>query len=146
MTNEDLLKTIAELEKRNAKEKASFGFYRYGGANDESYIKANRKGLELFAAELLKTGIKAEQLEFKEHLVEKIDLDTDWTDDNGEYYFNYIELTNKDKESNQDFPEHKNKVKSRLLRLGYIGIAIILIGLLLIGLQTVISWIEKSVG
>jgi len=141
MTDEKLKEFITELEKRNEKEKAFFGFYQYGGGPDESCIKANRKGLELYAVQLLKAGIESENLEYNENKVQSIGLDTKWTDENGEFFFDYVELTKKEKELNEKFPEYKDTWKDQIFKVGCIGIGILLVGLILVGLITVITWI-----
>jgi len=141
MTDEKLKEFITELEKRNEKEKAFFGFHQYGGGPDESCIKANRKGLELYAVELLKAGIESENLEYNENKVQSIGLDTEWTDENGEFFFDYVELTKKEKELNEKFPEYKDTWKDKVFKVGCIGIGILLVGLILVGLITVITWI-----
>lgn len=142
MTDEELKNIISELEKRNEKEKAYFGFYQYGGGPDESCIKANRKGLELFAVELLKAGIESENRKFEENKVESIGLNIDWTDENGEFFFDYVELTNNDKEPNKTtFPEYEDTWKDKMFKIGCIGIGIILVGLIIVGLMTTLTWI-----
>ncbi|MDG4715064.1 hypothetical protein [Winogradskyella marincola] len=142
MTDEELKKIIFELEKRNEKEKAFFGFYEYGGGPDESHIKANRKGLELFATELLKVGIESENREFKKNGTESIGLNTDWLDENGEFFFDFVELTKKDKApTEKTFPEHKETWKDKAFRVGCFGIGILLVGLIIVGLITVLNWI-----
>ena len=50
LEKEELEKIIAQLEKCNAADGAYFAINRYGGGPEESYINANRTGLELFAA------------------------------------------------------------------------------------------------
>jgi len=141
MTDEKLKKLITELENRNEKDKAYFGFYQYGGGPDESCIKANRKGLELYAAELLKAGIESENLEYNENQIASIGLDIDWIDEDGEFFFDYVELTNKDKEPKKKFPEYKETWKDKIFKIGCIGIGILLVGLILVGIITVITWI-----
>ena len=141
MTDEELKKLITELENRNEKDKAYFGFYQYGGGPDESYIKANKKGLELYAAELLKAGIESENLEFNENKIASVGLDIDWIDEDGEFFFDYVELTNKEKEPKKKFPEYEETWKDKIFKVGCIGIGILLVGLILIGIITVITWI-----
>ncbi|WP_132706154.1 hypothetical protein [Winogradskyella wandonensis] len=142
MTDEELKKIITELENRNEKEKAYFGFYQYGGGPDESCIKANRKGLELYAVELLKAGLESETREYEKNKVESVGLNTDWTDENGEFFFDYVELTNKDKKSkDKSFPENKETWKDKAFKIGCIGIGILLIGLTIIGFVSVLNWL-----
>lgn len=142
MTDEELKKVISELENRNENEKAFLGFYVYGGGPEEGHIKANRKGLELFATELLKVGIESENREFEKNGTESIGLNTDWLDKNSEFFFDFVELTKKDKTpTEKTFPEHKENWKDKALRIGCFGIAILLVGLIIVGLITVLNWI-----
>lgn len=141
MTDKELEEIINELEKRSEKEEAYFGFYHYGGGPYESYIKANRKGLELFATELLKTAIESENREIKENIVETIELNISWMDENSEFFFDHIELTTKEKETNQQYFEHKETWKDLIFKVGCIGILLLTIGLTVIGLITALTWI-----
>jgi hypothetical protein len=141
MTKEELKKIVAELEKQNEKEKAYFGFYQYGGGPDESCLKANRKGLELFSAELLKVAIKSDNFEFKENKIESISLEIDWTDENSHFYFDHVELTNKDKGPIGAFSHPKDTWRDKLFVISLIGMGILLIGLLIVGLITTVSWL-----
>lgn len=44
-----------------SKETALFEIYQYGGGPDESFVKADEAGLQLFAIEPLKASLKPEQ-------------------------------------------------------------------------------------
>ncbi|MBO6881793.1 hypothetical protein [Winogradskyella sp.] len=142
MTDKELKKLISELENRNEKEKAFFGFYEYGGGPDESHIKANRKGLELFASELLKVGLESENRKFEKNETESIGLNTDWLDENGEFFFDFVELTKKDKTpTKKTFPEYKESWKDKAFKIGCLAIGILLVGLIVVGLITVLKWV-----
>ena len=62
MNKEELQNIIDKLESENRKEKAYFGIFEYGSGPDESYIKADKQGLELFALEILKAARDSEEL------------------------------------------------------------------------------------
>lgn len=142
MTEEELKKIITQLKSRNEKNKAHFGFYQYGGGPDESYIKANKQGLELFAVELLRAGIESKNREFANNKVETIGLDLDWIHQDGDFLIDYIEITNKDRDStNKAFPTNKESWKEKILKVGCIVIGIVVIGLIVIGFISVLSWI-----
>ena len=142
MTDEELKKIITELENRNEKEKAYFGFYEYGGGPDESCIGANRKGLELFAVELLKAAIESETFEYEKNKLQSVGLNLDWTDKNADFFFDYVELTNKNIDSNdKTFPEYKVTWKDKVLKIGCVGVGILLVGLTIIGLISVLTWL-----
>jgi len=61
MTDEDIKKLIDDLRSQKNYDEAYIGFFQYGGGPDESYIKANRQGLELHAAELLEAALETEK-------------------------------------------------------------------------------------
>lgn len=65
MDKTELQKIIDTLEKNQSTEDAYFGIFQYGGAPDESYIKANKEGLELFSLELLKAAKVSENFKKK---------------------------------------------------------------------------------
>ena len=65
MTDRKIENIVSELDKNNEKDEAFFGFYQYGGDKDESCIRANKQGLELFSAELLKARLEIEQRNFE---------------------------------------------------------------------------------
>ena len=60
-TNEARIEAIiGELESVASKEKGYFSMWQYGGGPDESFIKANRDGLRLYAIELLKASLETD--------------------------------------------------------------------------------------
>jgi hypothetical protein len=70
-----LQEIIIELEKRNKKEDAYFGFYQHNEGQSEScYIKGNKEGLELYAIELLKASLENYSV-FEEDKEECYELD-----------------------------------------------------------------------
>ena len=140
MTDDKLQNIITELEKRNDKSKAYFGFYQYGGGEDESCIKANRQGLELYAVELLKAGIEIENRTFENGLTEVYGIEDDWADENADFFFDYIEFTKKLKEPNELFPVHKETWKDQLMKVLIMTIIFLLVAFLIIGFITALGW------
>ena len=55
-TKEDLQNIIDQFDEEELKRQGIFGISQYGGGSDESFIRANKEGLELFALELLKSA------------------------------------------------------------------------------------------
>ena len=53
LTKEELQKIIDQFDEDELKRQGIFGISQYGGGSDESFIRANKKGLELFALQLL---------------------------------------------------------------------------------------------
>jgi len=144
VTDEKIQNIITELENKNDKEKAYFGFYQYGGGSDESCIRGNRKGLELFATELLKASIESEENDYLENQFSYNEIDIGWTDSNGDFFFDSIEITNKDKKNKEDqFPEYKHKstITDKFNHLILIAVVSLILLFLITGSVTVIKWI-----
>ena len=93
MTIEALEKIINEFDKEELKKQAIFGLYTYGGVTEESFIKANKEGLELFALELLTSAKNSENL-LKNDKDKTISLENceEWIDQDSTIYLNYIEV------------------------------------------------------
>ena len=133
---------ISELENNNNKEKAFFGFYQYGGGIDESCIRANKQGLELFSAELLKARAEIDNRTFENGEIEHYQIDISWTDENADFYFDSLELTSKIKTEKEDsFTEYKETWKDELYGYLIFGIIIVLVIIFIIGFITTIRWI-----
>ncbi|MEM6516739.1 MAG: hypothetical protein AAF688_11200 [Bacteroidota bacterium] len=142
MTDDQLKDIVNQLENRNEKDKAFFGFYQYSGTPEESCIKANRHGLELFAVELINAGLKSETLKFEERDIETVSLNTDWADEDADFFFDFIEVTNKDKVSSENtFPNTQETWKDKVIIVGLLAFGLVLIALMLVGLGTVLTWL-----
>ncbi|CAM1370014.1 hypothetical protein [Tenacibaculum xiamenense] len=142
MTNYELENIIFELKDSNKKEEALFGFYHQDGDEYNTCIKANKQGLELFSAELLKARLEIENRKFENREVEYLEMEIGWTDSNADYYFENIVLTRKIKtESGESFPEYKETWKDKLYGYLIFGIIIGLFIFLIIGFITTINWI-----
>ena len=77
MTPEEVSEFAAKLAAATPAAEAYFGIFQHGGGPDESFIRANKQGLQLFAAELLRAADQVDEtlahetktiipLEFKE--------------------------------------------------------------------------------
>jgi hypothetical protein len=60
LTKEELQKIIELFDEEDLKRQGIFGISQYGSGSDESYIRANKEGLELFALALLKAATNTE--------------------------------------------------------------------------------------
>ncbi|WP_440120875.1 hypothetical protein [Tenacibaculum sp. Ill] len=141
MTQKSIKNIISNLE-NNKKEEAFFGFYNLDGDEYSTTIKANRQGLELFSAELLKASIEIENRDFKNGEIEPYEIDISWTDLNADFYFESIELTKKIKTIEEKiFPEYKETWKDKLYKCFIGGAIICLMLILIIGSITVLKWI-----
>lgn len=141
MTDNKNENIVSELEKRNEKDEAFFGFYQYGGDKDESCIRANKQGLELFSAELLKAALEIEQWDFENGEIEPFEIDISWTDSNAYFYFDSLELTKKLRTEKESFPEYEESWKDKIYGYLIFGIIVILVIMLIIVIITTLSWI-----
>jgi hypothetical protein len=100
MTPTKLQQIITELETTNSPQEAYFAINTFGGGHDESYIQANKQGLELFAAQLLKASHDFDAAkESKEQSVIDLDYEQEWID--GEVIIQYVQPANKPEVSNE---------------------------------------------
>mgnify|MGYP000855186621 CR=1 FL=1 len=134
MNKDDLLKIIEEIESKSSAEKATFGIYVYGGGEDESYIKANRQGLELYAANLLKAAREIDDNSGL-NVNEKISLDygADWIDKESSIFLQYIEVSEKRPEYVKK-ENDKDEWKEKALRFGCLAGLFILISIFILGM------------
>nr|BFF38676.1 hypothetical protein BACY1_04810 [Tenacibaculum mesophilum] len=140
MKDEEIGKLINELRSQKNYDKAYIGYFQYGGGPDESYIKANRQGLELHAAELLEAALETEK-EFEDGKIKTFGLDEGIPDEESDFFFDYVELKKEVRnEIKPDF-EYNETWKDKIFKFGCFGILIGLGILTIIGLITVISWI-----
>ncbi len=134
MNKDDLLKIIEEIESKSSAEKATFGIFVYGGGEDESYIKANKQGLELYAANLLKAAREIdENSSLSENQKIPLNYEADWIDKESSIYLQYIELSEKKPEyvkKENDNDEWKEKA----LRFGCLAGLFILISIFILGM------------
>jgi len=134
LEKEELKFIISQLRKDNTEEDSFFGVLQYGGGPDESMIKANRKGLRLYAAELLEASITDSENN-------TIAFDSDWTYDNADFFFDYIELSEKIQNEEKREERESNSWADKLILIGCIAGVIALIICTIIGLVTSINWL-----
>lgn len=131
----DLNEIIDKLEKTNSKSDASFGIFQYGGGPDESYIKGNKQGLELFAAELLKASKDAEDIvSDKEKEIIPLEYEEGWID--GDIFIQYIQPS-LEKREGLDEPSNKTSWKDKLLGLGCLVMLFSFLGFALVGVGVI---------
>lgn len=91
LTNEELQKIIHLFEEDELKRLGIFGILQYGGGSDESYIRANKEGLQLFALELLKSvGSIEKTLAGTEKNIIPLNYDEDWVDESSDTIIQYV--------------------------------------------------------
>lgn len=141
MTQEKLQKIIEELEVEVAKDKATFGIFQYGGGSDESFIKADKGGLMLFALEILKAANKYDiTLNDKNKNIIPIKFKESWFSDQSDTVVQYIEPVN-ERLPNEKPVNHKDTIFDKLLPFGCYAVLIFLVATLLVGLWTLVKWI-----
>ena len=141
MNKEELQNIIDKLESENPKEKAYFGIFEYGGGPDESFIKANKQGLELFALEILKAARDTEELlnDDKGESVFPLGFDEDWIDDDCSTYIQYIEPTNEIRTITKREP-YVETWTDKTMKFGCISTILIAIVSAIVGIVTIVKW------
>ncbi|MEA5137968.1 hypothetical protein [Arcicella rigui] len=137
MTDEELQNIINSFDETTLKEQAIWGIFQYGGGSDESFIKANKEGLTLFALELLKASLESKKI--KENPNEKfihIDCDENWNLKDAETYLQYIEIIDEKQHSNT-FIEANYSMFDNVMMYLLMIIGFILLVALWMGFETI---------
>jgi hypothetical protein len=138
LTQEKLQQIIDQFDEHALRQQGIFGIYQYGGGPDESFIRANKEGLELYALELLKSAKRMEGIPVNKG-VNSIPFDEDWTEESSDMHLHYIEpVTRKQKIKSDE--EHKRFI-SKLLPYGCGLIFIILLIAIIVGFETMFKWL-----
>lgn len=142
LTKEELQKIIDQFDEEELKRQGIFGISQYGGGSEESFIRANKEGLELFALQLLKAAKDSEATiaDPEKKLIINFDYDEEWIDENGDTFIHYIEPI-ADKQKTKPKSDYKSTFLDRLIPYGCGLIAIILVISVVVGLFTVFNWI-----
>lgn len=141
MTKEELIKLVENLDEDSLKEQGIFGIYQYGGGPDESSIKANKEGLQLFALELLRASDKFDKgFKDKEEKLFSLDYHGNWFDQDSEICIDFIEPSSKLRTA---ITEQKETLTDKLIPYGC-GAILILIGIsVLVGLVQILDFITS---
>jgi hypothetical protein len=143
MTKKEIQKIVDQLVSGNSEEEAYFGIlYNDSTGEDESYIKANKQGLELFASELPKASRDAEEIinsgEGKIHVIglpEEIFL-------SGNALIKYVEPSlEKRSQINQKTQEYSENWKDTVIKVGCLSLVGLFLLLAIIEIIDIISWI-----
>ncbi|NTS44037.1 hypothetical protein HRG84_24370 [Flavisolibacter sp. BT320] len=141
MIQDELQNIIEELEAKVSKDKATFGIFQYGGGADESFIKADKEGLKLFALALLHAAQKsADTINNKEKNVITLEFEENWISEQSDTVIHYVEPVAQTQPS-EEREKHKDTFIDKLLPVGCYTVLIILLGALLVGLWTLAKWI-----
>jgi hypothetical protein len=141
LTQNELQNIIDQLEQDVSKDNATFGIFQYGGGSDESYIKADKEGLKLFAIYLLKAASNADYIiSHKEKNIDTVPFQESWINEQSDTVIQYIEPVNK-RPVNVEGKKYKERFVEKLLPYGcFLGLAILLIAIV-IGLWTIVKWV-----
>ncbi len=141
MTEGELQNIINKFDENELKKQAIWGIFQYGGGSHESFIKANKEGLELFALELLKASYESKSvIENNQDKLIHLDYYGNWIYEDADTYLDYIKLTD-EKPIPKPKIEYKPTLADKLMPYLFGAILIILLVALLIGLGTMFSWI-----
>jgi len=141
LTNEELQKIIKQFDEDDLKRQGIFGISQYGGGSDESFIRANKEGLQLFALELLKSAIDTDKTLAKiEKNVIPLSYDEDWIDENSDTIIRYVEPI-ADKQKIKPKGDYKSTLTDKLIPFGCGLIALILVISVIVGLITLFNWL-----
>ncbi|TGE29582.1 hypothetical protein [Hymenobacter metallicola] len=148
MTPEELTTLVAQLEADTPASGAYFGIFQYGDEPDASFIKANKAGLKLFAAEILRAATQVEAtLAHETETIIPLDFeDATWLD--GDILVHYIEPVNYSAASQ---PEAKPRALFDRFSDNLQGFVLLSFGVFLLisllvgignGIQTIANWIS----
>lgn len=141
MTDEEIKRVIDQLKTDNPETDALFDINFYGGGPDESFIKANKQGLQLFAAELLQGSIESKKIiEDKEKNIIPLNHTNEWV--NGDVLIDYIEPTFATRQKPEE-PKKKNKLKHKLIGIGLSIFLLFLVICLIVGFVTIVKDINQ---
>ncbi|WP_129021113.1 hypothetical protein [Edaphocola flava] len=137
MQKEQLQELIDKLEETQLVHDAYFKIGSENGHHTESYIRANKEGLRLFALRLLKASNQNE----KTSLPHWFDITEEWLEDDSEVFINHIQILQEKRTSVP--PEiESSDTGGKLLGYGCILIMLLLITSTIIGLITIVQWIS----
>ena len=136
MENKDLQIIINQLRQDNAGDRAHIGFQEFDKeSSGENVIKANKEGLQLFAAELLTASMIAPT---SQEVQQRFTLNPD-LQYSSEIIFKYIALTPESREALTTIKEAASE-KSNIFSRGCIVFLIVVAVLVVLGLVTVVRW------
>lgn len=140
MTKEELQKIINQFDEEELKKQGIFSILQYGGGSDESFIKANKEGLEMFALELLKSSRDAESvIADKEKNIIPLNYDESWIDEFGDTFIQYIEPIKGKQELKSK--KYEQTFFDKLIPAGCIITIIVIVIATIVGLVTITNWL-----
>ena len=136
MTDDEIRKFINDLRDKQKFDEAYIGFFQFGGGSEESFIKANRQGLEMHAAELLEAAVTKYNDKSKSY-----GLDEGIQDIEGDFSFQYVDLKEGKRGEIKPSPDYKETWTDKVFLIGCIAVILIFLSIGVIVLITIAKWI-----
>lgn len=138
MKPQELQNLIKELDKPNPNEEAYLGIFLNDRNEDQAYLKANKKGLELVAALFLKASSEVNTAKVKnEGVYLELNSSKSWFDKESELSIDFVEIVGSKPESK---PEYVPKWYDSLSGYGCITIVVLILIAAIIGFVTIGKW------
>ncbi|MEO8148174.1 MAG: hypothetical protein ABI723_11075 [Bacteroidia bacterium] len=131
---------IEQIKNATNKEEAIFIIQQYGGGSDESFAKANKDGLLLFAAEILEAYLdKEDQQKNNKDSIGFEGPNESFKD--GDTVIDYIKYTDEKRKSFDKGIAKRTPVEENFSKIGCIVVAIILFLIFIAGIVQINSWL-----
>lgn len=141
MTNEEIKTFVDTLITDTTKEEAVFGIYQYGGGPDESCVKANKAGLQMFAVEMLQASINSQSIiDDKEKNIITLDYNAEWIAEDGDIYLQYIEPLKGTRKKAMP-PTQTSYWKNELIKYGLAFVFLLIVACIITGIVTIVKTI-----
>ncbi|OIN59727.1 hypothetical protein [Arsenicibacter rosenii] len=141
LKQKELQNIIDQFPEERLKEKAFFGIYHYGNNTDESFIKANTEGLQLFALQLLRSTLDIDLTSStaNQNTISLI-YDEDWIDEHSDTLIQYIHPVF-EKPVPKIIKKNSPYFSGKLVGLAFSLFALLVVVALLIGFVTILKWL-----
>ncbi|MEG0917688.1 MAG: hypothetical protein RSF68_11810 [Myroides sp.] len=147
MDDQKIQELINQFDTEKLKENAYFGIFQYGEGKDESYIKANKEGLLLYALQLILASEKIEKISVPNSIQKSVTFGVNdewekekWIDEDSSRIIGYIEKFEVDHE--KIIEKNNSNVFQKLIPIGCFLLFIIFGVSFFVGLAEIISWFE----
>jgi hypothetical protein len=141
MERSEINNFIEKLKKSNLDKNAYLGIFSENDYSEESYVKANKAGLELLAAKILQASIDFDgYVGNSQNFNLGVNNSEAWFDENSHFLINYVKPV-EGKEKIEDEKEVQKKWYEDLISAGCILVAIFLVSACLLGVYTIIKWL-----
>ncbi|ARN77036.1 hypothetical protein BST97_02920 [Nonlabens spongiae] len=139
MNEKEIASLINQLRNQKNYDEAYVGYFQHEIGSHDCYIKANRQGLELHAAELLEAALKINEITANSK-TPILYLDEGIVDKESDITLFDLELKKGTRNEIISEPVYIETWTDRLTKYLIIGIIILLLLLIIVGIITVVSW------